>query len=155
MGKKTISIEEIEFMNSSHEKVLKEHGLDKSPWFVSSVPLVPDMNEIHRQINYIQENINTIKTLPLATAKNRTLQLLFCCGYSNETERIPPSIITLLGQLLEVNRYQVKYANKEFEIMKAQAYKNQHHGASVIDIANHAGVHKATVYNWIKKGILY
>jgi len=154
MSKQTISIEDIEFMNSSHEKVLKEHGLDRPLWFVSSIPLVPNMNEIHRQINYIQENINTIKTLPLATAKNRTLQLLFCCGYSNETERIPPSIITLLGQLLEVDRYQVKYANKGFEIMKAKVYKAKTPGASVIDIANHVGVNRSTIYSWIEKGKL-
>lgn len=145
MPKNITKWDDIDQINCSDLEILKEHGLNTSLWHKLH-ELVPNQEELERQLRYIRDNINCI---PQTTAKRRVLQILAC--YVQSDTLVPREILPVIGTLMDTASHQVMYAKKGTQRERAKYYMEHNPDLSNGDIANKVGVHRSTVYRWRKK----
>ena len=136
----------IDLQIGADQDELKKHGLDKRLWLSGSYP---DLEEVERQIDYMLANFGKIAP----TTANRHACALLTCYVRGQ--KAPLANLTLLfGQLLDVDRFQVKYAKKAGKIVHAKAYLHDNPHATDADISRAVGVHRSSVGRWRSKGLI-
>ena len=136
----------IDLQIGADEDELKKHGLDKR---LSLRGGHPDFEEMERQIDYMLANHREIAR---TTANRHACALL--ASYTRRQNAPPPKLTLLFGQLLEVDRFQVKYAKKAGKIVHAKAYQRDNPDATDAEISRVVSVHRSSVGRWRSKGLL-
>ena len=137
---------ELDLYEAADQKYLTSHGLDR-PLKIRFDKY--DWTEIERQVRYLLQHHTEI---PKSVATRRAGFLL--AHYMSGREPPSPDIVLLVGTLLEVSAYPIKYAKKPASRIHAQAYLKENPKASNGEIARVVGVNKSTVGRWRRDGHL-